>query len=273
MTALRGVESWPVPTAAVGWTNATTTMETSGALDARFALASVTKPLFAYAVLIALEEGTLALDQPAGPEGSTIRHLLAHASGLGDDLVNPLNRVGHRRVYSNAAYELLGQQLALASDMTAQQYFYEAVVIPLGLTNTELTGSPAHGAHSSLNDLLVVAREWLRPTLLAPATMAEATSPQFADLKGVLPGYGQQDPNPWGLGFEIRGRKAPHWTGATNSPATFGHFGRAGTFIWIDPEARVGCVGLTDRDFGPWAIPLWPALADDVLAEAVNSRR
>ena len=101
--------------------------------------------------------------------------------------------------------------------------------------------------------------------LLHPSTLADATSVQYPGLRGVLPGFGSQDPNDWGLGFEIRGAKHPHWTGAANSPATFGHFGQSGTMLWVDPVAGVGLVALADRDFGPWARSL-AALADAVLA-------
>jgi CubicO group peptidase (beta-lactamase class C family) len=96
---------------------------------------------------------------------------------------------------------------------------------------------------------------------------AEATRVQFPGLTGVLPGYGPQRPNDWGLGFEIRDGKSPHWTGAGNSAGTFGHFGQTGTFIWADPACDLALVVLTDRDFDDWAKPLWPALADRVLAE------
>ncbi|MGH3518050.1 MAG: serine hydrolase, partial [Haloechinothrix sp.] len=76
----------------------------------------------------------------------------------------------------------------------------------------------------------------------------------------------------WGLGFEIRDHKSPHWTGSTGSPATFGHFGQSGTFLWIDPDAKIGCIALTDRDFGPWAAEVWPQFADAVLAEGASRR-
>ena len=258
-------------TVAAGWVDDHGRRATRGPADRPFPLASVTKPLFAYAVLIAVEEGTLALDQPAGPEGSTVRHLLCHASGLGDDAERPLAAPATRRIYSNAGYELLGRLLEIESGLSAATYLREAVVLPLGLTATALSGSPAHAATASVEDLLVVAAEWLRPTLISATTMADATSAQFPDLIGVLPGYGRQDPNPWGLGFEIRGTKSPHWTGSTNSPATFGHFGRAGTFVWVDPVAGAACAVLTDRQFGPWAEPRWPALSDAVLADAPPS--
>jgi CubicO group peptidase (beta-lactamase class C family) len=107
----------------------------------------------------------------------------------------------------------------------------------------------------------------LAPSLVAAETLAEATSVQFPGLIGVLPGFRRQEPNDWGLGFELRDGKSPHWTGTRNSPQTFGHFGRSGTFVWVDPEAEVALCCLTDLDFGDWAKTAWPALSDDVLAE------
>ena len=83
---------------------------------------------------------------------------------------------------------------------------------------------------------------------------------QFPGLDGVLPGFGRQTPNDWGLGIELRDAKAPHWTGERNSPRTYGHFGRSGTFLWVDPDAGVALACLTDRDFGDWAKEAWPRL-------------
>ena len=75
-------------------------------------------------------------------------------------------------------------------------------------------------------------------------------------------------PNDWGLGFELRDGKSPHWTGSRNSAQTFGHFGRAGTFLWVDPVAGVALGCLTTLEFGDWAKEAWPRLSDAVLAEA-----
>ncbi len=269
MTARSRLQAWPVGQRAGVWFGPAG-RHTHGDLERSFPLASVTKPLVAYAALVAVEEGTLDLDAAAGPEGATVRHLLAHASGLGEDEGRPLAGVGRRRIYSNLGFELLGRALEQGSGMSTADYLHLAVAEPLGLSATRLDGSPAHGAVGSAHDLALVAAEWLHPTLIHPSTLAAATTPVFSDLPGVLPGYGAQDPNPWGLGFEIRGQKAPHWTGATHSPATFGHFGRSGTFIWIDPEVRAGAVVLTDRDFGPWATSAWPPFNDDARAEALG---
>jgi CubicO group peptidase (beta-lactamase class C family) len=145
-------------------------------------------------------------------------------------------------------------------------YFAQAVVQPLGLAG-RLAGSPAHGYRGPLDDLLAVGRELLRPTLVAPETLTEATTVQFPGLTGVLPGLGRMEPNDWGLAFELRDAKSPHWTGSRNSERTFGHFGASGTFLWVDPDAGVACGVLTDRRFGDWAKEAWPPFSDAVLAE------
>ncbi len=242
-------------------------VEQTGDADAPFPWASVTKLLVAVAVLVATEEGTLGLDDPAGPPGSTVRHLLAHASGLGPDRDRPLSAPGRRRIYSNVGYEVLAEIVSQSSGMPFSDYLRTGVVLPLQMTGTELPpgASPASGARGPLRDLLALAAELMDPRLVSRPTLRQATSVAFPGLAGVLPGLGRFDPCDWGLGFEIRDGKAPHWTGARNSPATFGHFGRSGSFLWVDPVAEVACAALGDRDFGPWALRAWPALADAVL--------
>jgi CubicO group peptidase (beta-lactamase class C family) len=268
MESLRLIDEWPVPTAAAAVIRQDGTVAgTHGPADHPFPLASVTKPLTAYALLIAYEEGAFELDDPAGPEGSTIRHLLAHASGLAFDEHRVMAAPGTRRLYSNAGFEVLGEHLAKAAGIPFADYLRQAVLEPLGMTGTSLTGSPAAGAVSTVADLTRFAAELQAPQLLHPSTVATATSVVFPGLKGVLPGYGHQNPNDWGLGFEIRAAKSPHWTGARSSPATFGHFGQSGTFLWVDPVAGAACVALTDRAFGEWALPRWPRFTDAVLAE------
>lgn len=260
------VSTWPVDSAAVGVVTRSGRSARTGPTDRRIRLASVSKPLGALAVLVATEERSVALDEPAGPPGSTVRHLLAHASGLAFDGDIVLAPPGVRRIYSNTGIERLAEHLAARTAIPFAVYLREAVFEPLGMEATSLDGSPAHSVTGTLDDLLAVAAELLAPTIVDATTLAEATTPQFPDLAGVLPAIGRFDPNPWGLGFEIRGAKQPHWTGRTNSPATFGHFGASGTFLWVDPDAGVACVCLTGAEFGPWALEHWPRLADAVLA-------
>jgi CubicO group peptidase (beta-lactamase class C family) len=234
---------------------------THGDTERCFAWASVTKLATAVAVLVAAEEGIVSLDDPAGPPGSTVRHLLAHASGLPFEGVTPLAQPGTRRIYSNSGFELLAAHVTEAAEMPFADYFE-------GVWGFPVEGSPAHGVAAPLERLVAVALELLSPSRLTGETLAEATAVQFPGLAGVLPGFGRQAPNDWGLGLELRDSKAPHWTGARNSPETFGHFGRAGGFLWVDPGAGVALTCLTDLDFGDWAKDAWPELADAVLAES-----
>lgn len=265
--ALGLLDGWPVDNAAAAVIAADgRVLAVHGETDHPYRLASVTKPLTAYAVLVAIEEGVFELDTPAGPEGSTVRHLLAHASGL--DMTEDRVRAapGTRRIYSNRGFEALADAVTEHSGIPFATYLHEAVLAPLGMTASRLEGSAAADAVSTVADLSRFAAELQHPTLLAAETLAAATRVAFPGLDGVLPGYGSQRPNDWGLGFELRNGKSPHWTSAANSPATFGHFGQSGTFLWVDPQAGVACVALADRDFGAWAVEAWPPLSDAVLA-------
>lgn len=276
MEVLERVASWPVRNAAVGVITAASDPrhlrdQVVGPAERPFPWASVTKLLTALGVLIAVEEGSLSLGEPAGPPGSTIRHLLAHASGLGPGDGPPMAAPGARRIYSNAGFVVLADRLAAATGIQFSDYLREAVLEPLAMERTVFvpptSKGAAAGAVGPLEDLLSLGRELVSPTLVAIGTHREMTSVQFVGLAGVLPGFGRFDPCDWGLGVEIRGTKHPHWTGTSNSPATFGHFGRSGSFLWVDPEVGVACACLTDRPFGPWAAQLWPEFADAVLAE------
>lgn len=272
--ALALVDDWPVENVTVGVVDSGGALHTRGDVDREYRWASVTKLLAATAVLVGVQEEVLGLDDPAGPPGSTVRHLLAHASGLPMLAGAPIAAPGRRRIYSNVGFEVLGQHLASRTGMVASEYLREAVLEPLGLAATTVSGSIASSARGPLTDLLGFAGEWLTPRVgvLGPNLMGAATSVVFPGLPGVLPGFGRQRPNDWGLGFELRGHKSPHWTGSRNSPSTYGHFGRAGTFVWVDPVAGIACACLTDREFGPWAAEVWPALADAILGRASTAR-
>ena len=266
MEALGQVESWPCANAAVAVCFPDGSLATHGDAERPFGWASVSKLATAVAVLVAVEEGIVSLEQPAGPPGSTVRHLLAHASGLPFEGETPLAPPGRKRIYSNGGFELLAGTVERAAGLPFRSYFGAVWGFPLD-------GPAAHGVVAPLRDLVAVARELARPERIARATLAEAVSVQFPGLAGILPGFGRFTPNDFGLGPELRGTKQPHWTGAANSAATFGHFGRTGTFLWLDPQAGLALACLTDRDFGDWAKAAWPRLADDVLAEAGDRGR
>lgn len=270
--ALAAVGDWPVDHVSAAVVGPEGVLASVGDDDRVYRLASVTKPLVAVAALLAVEEEAIGLDDPAGPEGSTVRHLLAHASGLDfADRDKVRTGPGERRIYSSAGFEVLADHIADATGIAFGDYLAEGVCAPLGMGSTTLEGSAGHGASASLADLAAFARELVSPRLLAAETLEEAVTEQFPGLDGIVPGYGMQKPCPWGLGFELRDAKHPHWTGQHNSPATFGHFGQSGTLLWVEPEISTALVVLTDRDFGDWAKPLWPELSDRVV-DAVTAR-
>jgi len=261
---------WPVDHVSAALVGGTTA--SYGDASRVYELASVTKLLSAYAVLLAVEEGAFTLDTPLGPEGSTVAHLLAHAGGVGFDSREPQRPAGERRIYSSAGYEILAEWLEAETGMTFGEYAREGVFEPLGMGTAEIYGSAGHGGRASLSDMRSFASELLAPRVLSEETLHDAMTNHFGDIRGVVPGYGMQKPCPWGLGFEIRGGKAPHWTGDGMPSETVGHFGMAGTYMWVvpawvdDPRAGTAMVALTDREFGEWAKPLWQKTNTSVFA-------
>lgn len=244
-----------------------------GDLDRERPWRSVTKTLTGYAAGIALERGLVHLEDPAGPEGSTLRHLLAHASGYFYESDGVLQAPGLRRHYSNYGIDRAADHVAAAVGTDFGTWLAEEVLEPLGMTGLRWTGSPSVGAFSPLHDLARFAAELLRPTLLGPEAFASVTRPQLPDLAGIMPGFGKQEPNPFGLGFEVRGHKHPHWTGRENAPQTFGHFGMLGTALWVDPIADLALVVGTDHEFCDAHREWLPRLSDAVLAAAEDGRR
>jgi CubicO group peptidase (beta-lactamase class C family) len=233
-------------------------------------LASVSKPMAAWAALVAVEEGLVELDGLVGQPGCTMRHLLSHAGGYPFDGPKPITRPETTRIYSNSGIELAAQTIAAEAGIDFATYLREAVFDPLAMTSSALRGSPAHQVWASLADTCRFVAEVMRPTLIHSSTAEEARRIHYPTLPGIVPGVGRYEQCPWGLGFEVRGTKEPHWTGTTNSPRTFGHFGGSGTMFWVDPDRDLGVVALADLDFDEWApaaMEAWPELSDAVIAE------
>ena len=269
--ALAAIDDWPerygVPHTSALVRSADAVLETRGEDTRGFRLASISKLLTAYAVLLAVQEEALGLDDPAGPPGSTVRHLLSHAAGYGfESGAGTIGPPGTRRTYSNQGIEVLAEHLAQVTGIGFGEYLAEAVLDPLGMTGTELRSSPAFGVWGTTADLARFAAELMRPRLLAPELLVAATTIQFPGLSGVMPGVGRFDPLDWGLGFELNFGRPRHWAGPSVSTRAFGHFGGSGTFFWVDPQAGLAAVSLSDLDFGPWALEAWPRLADAVLS-------
>lgn len=257
--------TWPTGSSGVVVVDARGQLAVGGDISSSWPWASVTKVLTALTALQAVEAGIVGLDEPAGPAGSTLAHLLAHASGLSVDADRVLAAPGLRRIYSNRGYEVLAQHLEARCRRPFGDLLGEWVLEPVGLTGTELAGSPAHGARGPVVDLGRLATELLAPRVLPERVVRRVSHVCFPGLSGVLPGFGRQVPNDWALGCEVRDGKAPHWTSRHHHPSTFGHFGQAGSYVWVDPVAGLGCASAGDTAFGPWAAEAWPRLSTLVL--------
>src|SRR5215203_2284022 len=160
MDALRQVDGWEARAAAAGVASREGIVATHGDIERQFRWASVTKPVTALAALVAVEEGTIELDDPAGPPGSTVAHLLAHASGLPLNDGPPMTRPGMRRIYSNLGLEVLAGLVEERAEIPFATYLEHAVLDPLEL-GAHLRGSPAWGLVGSLHDLLRLGAELL----------------------------------------------------------------------------------------------------------------
>lgn len=265
---LQQIDSWPVQHTSAGVVTGAGTTVTHGDTNRAYALASISKPLAAWACLVAVEEGSITLDDAIGTAGATVRHCLSHAAGYGFDSTEPITPVERRRIYSNTGIDLAAEHVARCTGLPFATYLRDAVFEPLQMNSSSLDGSPAHGVRSTVGDLLRFGHEVLRPTLLSANTVADALSIQFPALAGMVPGIGSFSPNPWGLGFEIHGSKSPHWMGSMNSPDAVGHFGGSGTMMWIDRTLDIALVALSDRDFDQWsqqAVTAWSHLSDAVI--------
>ena len=267
MPAFELLDAWPVDRVSAAVIDRRGEVHLHGDETHEYRLASISKVITAWALLVACEEGTVSLEDAVGQEGCTLRHLLAHAGGYPFEGETPIAGPAVRRTYSNTGYELAAAHLAEASGIAFWQYVDEAVFAPLGIVAREQSGSPAKDVHLDVLALSLFLAEMRRPRLLARDTFVAAVTPQFGELDGIVPGVGRFDPCPWGLGPELRGNKWPHWTAANNSAATYGHFGGSGTFVWVDPLADVACAVLTEREFDEWALAYWPAFSDAVLSE------
>lgn len=266
--ALRSIDDWNARFSTAVVSSGTGILATHGDTHKVVRVASLTKLVTAWTVLIAVEEGAVSLSDPLGPPGATVAHLLCHAGGWDFDTTTVLARPGTKRIYSNTGYDALATHVGSATSIRFTDYMAEAVLAPLGMTASELRGSAARELHSNAADMTRFVAELRQPRLLDPSTATMALHVQFPGLAGVLPGWGRHNPCDWGYGPELRGTKSPHWSGSTAASDTLGHFGGTGCFLWLDPGSGLGCVALSDRPFGDWSVRLWPGFSDRVRAAA-----
>jgi len=238
----------------------------------RYRLASITKLLTTYVISDAVMGGFLKFeDVVTSPKlkssDVTIKDLLSHSSGIRPEDLDPIDR-HQKRIYTNEAFDLAGETLIskLGTDFSATSIgdlFEEGLGGHLG-TSINFEGSCSASATGTLDDLILLMKEFRNPTYLDVETQELLTTPYLPELEGILPGWGNYKNNTFGIGFEIKGNKQPHWTGSISSEKTFGHFGQSGAFIFHDPINKVSVCCVTNKDFAPWAKEEFPKVSDSI---------
>ncbi|MFE6996834.1 serine hydrolase domain-containing protein [Microbacterium sp. NPDC057659] len=264
-TTFAATDGFPHP-ALIGVTNATETLAVQGDPHRVMPLASVSKLLSAWGAFVAIERGLIDLDEHAGPEGATVLNLLDHTSGLPMEGDVPQRAPGERRIYSNAGIDALGAHVADAAGIPFSDWMLREVILPLGMDETDVTGRPSAGARSSIHDLLIFGREVLRPTLIPAELRDLALMVSHPGLRGVVPGYGGFADCQWGLGFELKGVKTPHWLADSFPPETAGHFGALGSFLFIDRTRDLAAAFLSGVPFSDEHKRIWPPLTEEIVA-------
>jgi CubicO group peptidase (beta-lactamase class C family) len=251
----------------------------------------VSKLVAALAVHVAIEDGSLQRTSRVGDFELSVEDLLSHASGLATgevgeprllapQHVEPSRPPHERRIYSNIGYELLGRSLERSSGIRYHDYAIEAVLQPAGMigasfvsssagvavTAQDVTGA-AFGLQGTLDDLIGLAAALCFEVAVSSESLVAIRTVFLPELSGVLPGFGHQSPNSWGLGAEVRDHKSPHWMGTLVSADSFGHFGQSGSFLWIDPIQQCFAVFAGLKPFGAWAKERWPSLNDAIVRE------
>jgi CubicO group peptidase (beta-lactamase class C family) len=154
-------ENQAVSTYAVG-VKSTATNEPVAA-DTVFQAASLSKPVFAYAVLCLHESGGIDLDRPLSSylpssdtahepqlQGITARHVLSHTSGLqnwrfeADDVLQIAFPPGERFSYSGEGYFYLQRVVERITGQAIETYMQERVLRPLGMLRSSYIWLPEH---------------------------------------------------------------------------------------------------------------------------------
>ncbi len=168
-----------------------------------FEIGSMSKQVTAEAVMMLVQEGKLALDDPLAKyltglpaewNGIQLRHLLTHTSGLHDweadsafsyrreyttaEFVafvarHPLDFVpGTRFAYTNSAHPLLGKVIEAVTGVPFERFVTERIFKPVGMLETRIRHQadivPNHAAGYVDNTGVLENGEPFRPSILAP---------------------------------------------------------------------------------------------------------
>ncbi len=218
--------------------------------------------------------------------------------------------VGSKVEYSNVGYGMLGLVIEAASGQSYPAFLRERLFAPAGMSDAYLAPpesvypriahvdgvsdpggqyerynsryartltDPGGSVIATAADVATFYQMFLdggkahgRP-LLAPATARLMTTNHTAGLRGGIEGFMTWAECAWGLGFDLRGTKHPHFSGEFTSARTFAHAGVAGTFAWADPEHDLVCVMLGNHLLSNlWNQPRWSRYSSAVCAAVTD---
>lgn len=208
--------------------------------------------------------------------------------------------------YSNAGYALLGRLVQRITGHDIWDYARSRVLDPMGLpdivakppaaeddriahvgdaggagTEHESYQSrywrdmaiPWGGIFGTARDIARFAETFMLPTNapLSRPTRSLMIADQAAGVSGGLTSLKLTwHPAHWGLGWEVKGSKRRHWTGELTSPATYCHWGAAGTLVWADPAQELTVAMFGNRStYNLWPfVPTarWARLSNAIIA-------
>lgn len=235
-----------------------------------FESASLTKPLFAYAVMELVERGAIDLDKPLIeylPEpvndermkAITARMVLAHTTGFQNEVM-PGDTLrlqfapGERFGYSGAGYLYLQRVVEHVTRKPLPQLMRELVFAPLGMRDSSYVWLPSYESRKAWGHTAAgTVRERRRPAVATVATLHTTTRDyakfvvaMMKDSRGMLaPQVKVNEQISWGLGWALEGKAFWHW-GENN--------GEFHTFVMARPDGD-GVVVLTNSGNGHSIMP------------------
>jgi CubicO group peptidase (beta-lactamase class C family) len=219
----------------------------------------------------------------------------------------PLGKVpGVEMSYSPFGFNLLGEIVQRVSSQPLDVFARERIFVPLGMRDSSYVVTPAArprlirlspedrppdgigypaqvesawgsgSVRSSALDMARFGQMFLEHggrgavRVLSPASVAQMTRNQIPGISAhFIDEYFPEAS--WGLGWSVEGDKRYPLRGSLDSPATFGHGGGGGIWMWVDPTydlVGVYLSSLRNSHVAPDSLSGWPT---DLFMNAVTA--
>ena len=143
--ALARIDDWEAGHAAAAVVGPAGVIATRGDTTHPFRWASVTKLATALAVLVAVDRGSVDLDEAADRPARRSVTCLPTRPGLPFEGRTPISAPGRRRIYSNPGFDLLGRLFAERAGAPFETVLDASVLAPLGMGADSPPGAAVAG--------------------------------------------------------------------------------------------------------------------------------